>query len=124
MSNNEIWVVVATDASGARILANTDGTSRVLQALAMPAHAAVGKGNVVELLQPRRPAAILARQIMAHLVDGAILGNYEGLVIVASSGMTRELRLAMDRRVFDLVLGENIENTPVATSPIAALRSA
>ncbi len=36
--------------------------------------------------------------------------------------MTRELRLAMDRRVHDLVLGEIVEDAPVPAT--VALRSA
>ncbi|MEI9991960.1 MAG: host attachment protein [Rhizomicrobium sp.] len=123
MSNNEIWVVVATDASGARILANTEGTSRVLETLATPPRPVVERNTkVVNLLHARRPGATLARQIMCHLIEGAIQGCYEGLVIVASPDMTRELRLAMDRRVFDLVLGEIIEDAPVSAG--AARRSA
>ncbi len=123
MSSNEIWVVVATDASGARILANTDGTSRVLQTLAMPPRPAAARdAKIVNLLHARRPGATLARQIMSHLIEGAIHGCYEGLVIVASPDMTRELRLAMDRRVHDLVLGEIVEDAPVPAT--VALRSA
>ncbi len=91
--------MVATGSSGARILANAEGTSRVLKAFAMPSRPpAVQDTKVVSLLHARPPAASLASQIMALLVEGAVKGSYEGLVIVASSEMKRELRLAMDRR--------------------------
>lgn len=125
MSNNEIWVVVATGSSGARILANAEGTSRVLKAFAMPSRPpAVQDTKVVSLLHARPPAASLASQIMALLVEGAVKGSYEGLVIVASSEMKRELRLAMDRRVFDLLIGEIVEDAPVSMTDNSARRSA
>jgi len=125
MSNNEIWVVVATDSSGARILANAEGTSRVLAAFEMPSRPSVDQDSkIVSLLNARRPAATLARQVVTCLVEGAIHGSYEGLVIVASPEMKRELRLAMDRRVFDLLIGEIVEDTPVSAAANASLRSA
>jgi protein required for attachment to host cells len=113
MRKNEIWVVVATGTDGAKILANREGSSSVVARFAMPQRAAGDADRkVVSIVNLRRPTATLAREIMAHLVEGAIQGSYEGLVIVASAEMTRQLRLAMDRRVFELMIAEILEDAP------------
>jgi len=124
MAKNEIWVVVATGSGGARILANTEGSSRVVARFAMPPRTSAEMNQkVVSIVNLRRPCAVLAREVMAFLVEGAIQGSYEGLVMVASSEMTRQLRLAMDRRVFELMIAEILEDTP-ETAEDAPIRSA
>ncbi|MEI9993356.1 MAG: hypothetical protein WDM91_02080 [Rhizomicrobium sp.] len=125
MTNNEIWVVVATDTSGARILANKEGSSSVIARVDLAAPLPVDADQkVVSLLALRRPAAVLARQIMPLLVEGAVYDAYEGLVVVASREMARELRLIMDRRVFNLMIAEIVEDTAAANDDSQRLRSA
>ncbi|MEI9884969.1 MAG: hypothetical protein WDN08_00480 [Rhizomicrobium sp.] len=122
MSNNEIWVVVATGRDSATILANVNGTSRVIKRLGAANRAAAeAEPNVIHLSNHlaylARPTARLARDVMTFLGEAARFDAYEGVVIVASPAMRRDLHLAMDRRVHDLIIAEILEDAPPVANP-------
>ncbi len=121
MASSEIWVVVATDRNNATVLANTDGTSRVVERFTAPSRDAAGTaGNVIQLADHltslARPRTGLAKDVMTFLAEAARFDAYEGLVIVASPAMRSELRLVMDRRVHNLIIAEILEDTPAVTA--------
>ncbi len=126
MASSEIWVVVATDRSNATVLSNTDGSSRVIERFAAANRDTTDAGgNIIHLSDHLaylpRPTAGLAKDVMAFLAEGASADAYEGLVIIASPAMRRDLRLAMDQRIHDLVIAEILEDAPAADFPTPAL---
>lgn len=107
----QILILVATE-QGAALCVNRDGCSDLVArfpAIAIDACSDAAT-NVVSLAAARSPLRALANDIMADLRERAASGEYEGIVIAASRAMIRELRMTMDRAVFDLVITEFVES--------------
>lgn len=111
MCSNQILILVATE-QGAALCVNRDGCSELVARFPVATNdeQADAGTNVVSLAAVRSPLRALANDVMADLRERAASGDYEGIVIAASRAMIKELRMTMDRAVFDLVITEFVES--------------
>lgn len=109
MHCNQILILVATE-QGAALCVNRDGCSELVARFPAAPNNGHAVTNVVSLAAARSPLRVLANDIMADLRERAASGEYEGIVIAASRAMIKELRMTMDRAVFDLVITEFVES--------------
>ncbi len=90
MPHSTIWVLVAND-SDAALSANCDGSSRLLRVLNQKAD---------------DDRADFAWELMSELYKGAKAGAFDGVVIIATPEILKELRRITLPEIRKLVLGE------------------
>ena len=111
MINSAIWVIVAND-NDAPICANINGDSSLLRVVTRR-HNAASSAHDAKLN--------FATQIMGELLDGALHGAYDGVIVFANQALMSAIDQVTVSQVRKLLLAQVVEDPTATALPDAVL---